>query len=327
MDGRVSLAELPLAFREAIQVCNGLGIRYLWIDSICLVKSGDDGKDWLFHAREMSRIYSACFLNIAVEHASDPGEGIFSRRQLHELIAIPANVDPSRDKIRKSMARFAKPFSKHTGPVGLPVARGRMYEMSLTALNTPWAFVNRTKLFARGGVLQERLLSPRTLHFSRHGIAWSCYEHITTERSERIHSTGDSGFRINKDILSPCSETDLHAAENKCSVWLWWKDLIEDYSQRQLSFPQKDKLVALAGIIEVFNNRRGVEYVAGMFLDMLHWSLLWEVDTKHVDNSQNTTKQGPKSWTSFSQELPSWSWASVNAPVLFPLLLRQPVTP
>lgn len=240
MGGGISLDELPLAFREAMQVSNELGVKYLWIDSICIVQSGDDGRDWLFHAREMSRIYSACLLNIAVEHISHPNEGIFSHRHLRELIAIPADLGEAGDRMRTVMERSAKPFSDHSSPVDLSVARDRIYELSFAMDHVPWAYVHRTKLSSRGWVLQERLLSPRTLHFSRQRIAWSCYEHITAKRSRRIQSNGNSGFRINKDILYPCSEACPSAAHNRRAVWWWWKYLIEDYSHRQLSFPEKD---------------------------------------------------------------------------------------
>ncbi|KAF5694453.1 serine threonine kinase [Fusarium denticulatum] len=41
---KIDCAELPLNFQDAITVTKGLGVRYLWIDSICIVQDDDD--DW-----------------------------------------------------------------------------------------------------------------------------------------------------------------------------------------------------------------------------------------------------------------------------------------
>lgn len=316
MFGKVSLDELPLAFREAIKVCNELCIRYLWIDSICIVQSGDNGEDWLFHAREMSKIYSACLLNIAAEHISHPSEGLFSQRQWRELIAIPAGIGQSGDRMRIAMERSDLLRSGRTGPVDLSITRDRIYELSFAFGVDPDEYVLCTKLSSRGWVLQERCLSPRALHFSRHRIAWSCRDHISSEWKE-IKSSGSFGFRINKYVLGPCSEGCPYTSLDNGIIWGWWEEIIRDYSQRQLSFPEKDKLVALAGVIQVFNEKKRLEYLAGMFRNMLHWSLLWKFDTKHVDNPKKIAGPRSNAWKNLAREFPSWSWASVNAPIEF----------
>jgi Heterokaryon incompatibility protein (HET) len=45
---RISFESLPPTFQDAIFVTRHLGIRYLWIDSLCIVQ--DDHEDWAVQA-------------------------------------------------------------------------------------------------------------------------------------------------------------------------------------------------------------------------------------------------------------------------------------
>ncbi|PQE32892.1 heterokaryon incompatibility protein [Rutstroemia sp. NJR-2017a WRK4] len=38
--------ELPKTFRDAVQVCRELGIKYLWVDSLCIIQDQDSQEDW-----------------------------------------------------------------------------------------------------------------------------------------------------------------------------------------------------------------------------------------------------------------------------------------
>jgi hypothetical protein len=72
--------ELPKTFQDAIVVARALGIRFLWIDSLCIVQ--DDKADWERESRCMATIYSKSFLNIAATGSADSTGGCFSRRHL-----------------------------------------------------------------------------------------------------------------------------------------------------------------------------------------------------------------------------------------------------
>jgi hypothetical protein len=37
----IPVAELPKTFRDAIDICRALGLRYLWIDSLCIVQNSE----------------------------------------------------------------------------------------------------------------------------------------------------------------------------------------------------------------------------------------------------------------------------------------------
>src|ERR1700759_1936612 len=38
--------DLPLLFKDALRFALALGVRHVWIDSICIIQDGDDGQDW-----------------------------------------------------------------------------------------------------------------------------------------------------------------------------------------------------------------------------------------------------------------------------------------
>jgi hypothetical protein len=78
------LDNLPQNFRDSCQIVLGLGLRYLWIDSLCILQSGPGAReDWKFHANKMASIYSNCFVSIATHHATSPNMSCFGERNQH----------------------------------------------------------------------------------------------------------------------------------------------------------------------------------------------------------------------------------------------------
>lgn len=60
-------AELPRSFRDAVHITRELGIRYLWIDALCILQ--DSTKDWHYEAASM-KVYENSYCNIAATAAS-----------------------------------------------------------------------------------------------------------------------------------------------------------------------------------------------------------------------------------------------------------------
>jgi hypothetical protein len=68
--------DLPNTFRDAINFAYRLGLRYLWIDSLCIVQ--DSIIDWRHEGSLMAEIYESAHVTLAATKASDPTEGCFS---------------------------------------------------------------------------------------------------------------------------------------------------------------------------------------------------------------------------------------------------------
>ncbi|KAK7946087.1 uncharacterized protein PG986_010408 [Apiospora aurea] len=129
---------LPKTFREAGEVAMYLGLKYLWIDSLCIIQ--DDQEDWKSQAAEMCNIYQGSYITIAATSASQGDDGLFH-----------TSADRRDLVVRKHIAHLPR----------------------FPALAHP-AELADFPLLARGWVYQELLLSPRFVHFARDEVAWEC---------------------------------------------------------------------------------------------------------------------------------------------------------
>jgi hypothetical protein len=56
--------ELSKTFQDAIKITQGLGVRYIWIDALCIVQ--DDQEDFEIECAKMAMVYSNAYCTIAV---------------------------------------------------------------------------------------------------------------------------------------------------------------------------------------------------------------------------------------------------------------------
>jgi hypothetical protein len=82
--------ELSKTFKDAVIIARGLGICYLWIDSLCIIHG--DYNDW---ERECptAKVYSQAIVNICASSAKDGNDGCFLPRQPFEE-SIRLNYGP-----------------------------------------------------------------------------------------------------------------------------------------------------------------------------------------------------------------------------------------
>lgn len=71
----IPLVQLPRTFHEAILFTHGLGIQYIWIDSLCIVQ--DDAADWDAEAGKMHLVYRNAALVVSAAGASNSADGLF----------------------------------------------------------------------------------------------------------------------------------------------------------------------------------------------------------------------------------------------------------
>jgi hypothetical protein len=242
------ISQLPLTFKDAIFVARHFSIRYLWIDSMCIIQ--DSAEDWKREAGTMRDVYANSAFSISAIASIDPDGGLFRSRE-------------ARD-IQPGILRRRGEGSKHQN----------YYICDVKYWNRE---VGNAQLNRRGWVLQERLLAPRILHFTQKQIFWECF---TTQKCE--------GFPIGlpyhqplKDFSSLFSEIQRqHSLENKPGmtedVLRRWQMIVEEYSQCKITIPG-DKLPALSGIARLFQEATADTYLAGLWKSRLRDSLTWSV--------------------------------------------------
>ncbi|EPE27936.1 heterokaryon incompatibility protein [Glarea lozoyensis ATCC 20868] len=236
------ICDLPQTFKDAIVVARRFSIRYLWIDSLCIVQ--DSQEDWEMESSMMRDVYANSSCNIAATASVDPQGGLFRpRRQV--------DVQPGVIKL-STINSTEQPFL--------------VYDKSY------WdRHVSRSVLHRRGWVFQERLLAPRVLHFTKTQIFWECFRDQKCE-----------GFPLGTFVDWPLKnfEALFEPRQRPLSLFAFstWNDLVEAYSKCALTRPE-DKLVALSGLARLFQDMTGDEYLAGLWRSRLPESLGWRVYT------------------------------------------------
>jgi hypothetical protein len=247
---KLTYDDMPPIYKEAVSLTKMLGISYLWIDSLCIVQ--DDRNDWLHEAAQMADIYTKCFLTLAATKGASSAASMFHDHCDDEVVGITDEGLPSRI--------LSRPYLSHPG-VEIHELLGEEKEFPL---------------LSRGWVFQERLLSPRILHFG---------PQCGGSREMGLSKAGHA------KLLADGSDEELKLA--------WWT-LMEQYSTKKLT-RSTDKLPALSGVAKQFAQRRpNSTYLAGLWTSSLLDDMLWISG----ENGYEEKIPKPQKWRA-----PSWSWA------------------
>ena len=289
------LSALHITFQEAIGITRNLGVRYLWIDALCILQ--DDSEDWSSESSKMGQIYKNAICNIAVGGDFHPTTGIFRARD-------PAHVRPLKVDIKWNagvMVGLSQEQERSEGPYY--VFKSRFMEDHI--LNEP--------INMRAWVLQERLLSPRVLYFGTHQIFWKDSRGFRCETFPNGIPGSYQSDRPESDEFDPVSRyMGRYELEDRShshpDIYKDWNRLITLYSRCDLTRPS-DKLIALSGLAQKFESvLDGARYHAGLWENTLPRSLLWQTKKGRKANGTPTCRFD-------SPNLPSWSWLSVNGEI------------
>jgi len=80
MCNKIMWQDLPQAIKDAIFVTHELQIRFLWIDSLCIVQ--DDVEEISIEIAQMPEIYSSAAVTVLAERASNVQSGFLQNRQI-----------------------------------------------------------------------------------------------------------------------------------------------------------------------------------------------------------------------------------------------------
>jgi hypothetical protein len=296
----ISWNDLPLTFKDAIRICRALKIRFLWIDSLCILQ--DDTLDWEQESANMADIYSNSYLTITASSCGDSHKSLFSDRWTTMQLGQEQSILPMQSlTVRHGTNDFSiGPWLHLAHDRWLDIENAHKHRRDAPLLTRAWTF-------------QERLLPSRILHIHAEELVWECR---TAMRCE-CHTLDDQWLRKAEFEDSDTLEVPAETSSDKWLKSLFscvilpetptgklvyiWMDLVAEYSRLDLTY-ESDRSPALSGLAAKFNDGPTGQYSASMWLGAITISLLfeavWSPDTPYYAFD-------------YRPQAPSWSWASI----------------
>jgi hypothetical protein len=238
----------------------------------------------------MISVYTNTILTIAIDGSQDSEGGYFR----------PVDLDKSLpEQLRlESILSNGMPTTLII-PESVDATEGGDFGMGPKSLQ-------RSALSTRAWAYQERILSPRIIHFTNDGLIWEC----------RNEYQGLWNILTRFTCNGVISGTDKETLLNR-----WYLEVVPEYSGRNLTY-DKDKLSALAGLARLFHELLKLPHLAGIWIDVddigsaLSWKpvcpYLFDWDEKwRVKNSSGC---------------PWWSWASMASGATYQMCVASEKT-
>ncbi|CAM1508933.1 Fc.00g026720.m01.CDS01 [Cosmosporella sp. VM-42] len=274
----IAAAQLAKTHQDAIGLARSLGVRYVWIDALCIVQG--DADDWTYESRRMAQVYGNATLTVIAGRSDDARLGFVTSNLHQSAEPCPIPLAPSS----KDALYAALPRSRKIGPVD-----------------------------TRGWCFQEKTLSRRAIVFGEEQLIFQC----------RTRSEFEDGYMVYEDIRptfltpshTPTSEEELTVEKEK--TLKMWYSILNQFTLRDLSNPH-DIFAGVVSVAKLAGDVLRSRYLAGLWESDIVRGLLWK-PRHHVQLTFNGPITRPQP-TRFAPppviRAPSWSWASVEGPVL-----------
>ncbi|KAI0824013.1 heterokaryon incompatibility protein-domain-containing protein, partial [Trametes gibbosa] len=281
---------LPQTIRDAIRVTHSLGLRMLWVDTLCIIQ--DSAQDKLNELGHMHHIYRNAYLAIIAANAHNVSEGFLQQRTAPEVqptlpfVCTTTSSSPSDVNGTETASQVGQIYM--TDPHYFDKTVGF------------WGDADRDPIKARAWCLQEYMMSPRMLVFASQTIQYRC---STTVRNVGRGRLSLRGPRLPGALLLPTTPAIEPLSVEWSAIhdtWLW---IVQDYSRRAITFPS-DKLVACSAVAAEYHRVLRSDYLAGFWRASLLKDLLWHVP-------ENARRPRPTTYRA-----PSWSWAAVDGGIM-----------
>ncbi|KAH6625115.1 heterokaryon incompatibility protein-domain-containing protein [Boeremia exigua] len=250
--------ELPATVRDALQIVHAMGVRYAWVDSLCI------NQDTGIGVETMHKVYSNALFTICACASSGATGNLLSQREAWTLQTEPCRL----------------------GGQWLTTS-----DMSLNELRL------RSPLADRAWTLQEERLSPRMLYISSNRMYWSCamaseielkptYERKRAKLQRPVYTVSD------RDAETPRAQEFLMACyDRKRDLHPFWADVVKSYALRDMS-DNNDRLNALSGLaVKYLSANSPDEYLVGIWAKNLPEGLAWKVQSAvGIDRAQGDAK-------------------------------------
>ncbi|CAK1355566.1 hypothetical protein CB0940_00718 [Cercospora beticola] len=300
---RIPFSDLPKTFQDAVTVVRKLGLTHLWIDALCIVQ--DDEASLSKEISRMNEVYAGSTFTVALANAPETDAGFLGTRWPLSWqdcwLTEEGNVN---------IVAHADAGQQHSAMPGF------------------------CPLDKRGWVVQERLLSPRTIYYGKEHIFWDCRQTSDHEQQpfEGSNAYGgaqkeeDKKFNIREhDVLldngmtgklKRCySKLQMLDVDGRDLMWesilrTTWHLIVSAYTNSTLSLDQ-DKSRALAGAGALIQKKFSMKASFGLWHDFFLTDLLWFP----------LRAEGPHPDPELFDRAPSWSWMARNRAVYNPWIV------
>ncbi|KAK6827656.1 heterokaryon incompatibility protein [Apiospora arundinis] len=297
--------QLPQNFKDAVDVAILLKAQYIWIDSLCILQ---DGEEFKTEGQFMHLVYRNSYCNLAAAASGDCEGGFFRERQ--------------------KVGKFGGDIVETSETSVFGRGRWRVFPSEV------WSdYLLMDPLYRRGWVFQERMLSPRILHFASGQVFWDCASTTACEVLPgglpwQLDATSSSEryWRERLQLLQK-KQQDHAGASTAAPLKLFgsadvsfesfWKEAVRNYTSCNLT-RNTDRLLAIWGVAKLVRDQFRLDnetedYGVGLWSSQLCEQLAWRAQ----DPSQ--ARRPPELW-----RWPSWSWASMTGTVELQLRSSEP---
>ncbi|KAE8343866.1 heterokaryon incompatibility protein-domain-containing protein [Aspergillus arachidicola] len=276
----VSARRLDPSIQDACEIAHALGIRYLWVDALCIIQPTDeDDADWCDQAPRMASIYGRALFTIAFI-----------------------------DGARLSEAAKERPFLYYMDS-SIPMREGSTAETRFQWLMESGNddFRPTGELDERGWTFQENFLSRRIVSVTRSGIYWDCLcDSASARRPVGVMGGVTPGKlrnidnrRVRRLALAP-----KHGIMDSAAYQLW-RNVVEEYTRRRFT-RGSDRIIALCGFVERIEAALHDKYDLGIWHKDALRCLVWSTQEPEVRRQADI-------------DAPSWSWQQTRVPIDYQL--------
>lgn len=255
----IRLEDLPRLVQDAVAMTTSLGIRYLWVDALCILQ--DNAEDKMQEIKRMGRIYKNSRVTIAAATSQGVSDSFIAPREELHFATLPFSCSDGR-----------------TGTVSLA---NRIYSHS-----------PEQPLDRRGWALQEYLLSPRFLMFGGTELTWHCQTQVFKSIGESHIHYYELAQRLPTSIFDG-RHPPLFKPKQKFDLWA---SIAQNYSMRRLTFPE-DKLIAIAGIASELSRLWKDSYLYGCWGLLMIQCLGWRRSPNVKQNLPGSGPEQAPSWS------------------------------
>ncbi|KAJ5639421.1 HET domain protein [Penicillium longicatenatum] len=210
---------LPSTIQDAIRVARRLGVKYVWVDALCIVQDDDDIKKQ--QIGQMQNIYGNSYLTIQAANVSTVMESFLKLRE---------SPEPFKLRYDETSHVYLRGYTPHRLSGG-------------SARQRAWIY-------------QESILPNRLLLYGEHQIIFQCREEMQHEDGFRANQTESRSSatpsflrpsnwlnhlrtRLTKPVPAPDRRLDFLSA--------WYSAIDDGYTTRKLTY-RGDRLPAVSGV-------------------------------------------------------------------------------